>query len=121
MGLFGRNKQKQELEEQRRLEEAMHERAMRLVDTRGVIVRAAEAELQAAIAAVRGIDAGTRGAPRGGDARARRGQAQRRDDDRHGVRAERRVALGQLTGRPAVVPRSLAPTAAPACALTRSN
>ena len=54
MGLIRRNgKQKQELEEQRRLEEAAHERAMRLVDTRGVVVRAAEAELHAAMAAVR--------------------------------------------------------------------
>ena len=54
MGLIRRqNRQKQELEEQRKLEEAMHERAMRLVDTRGVIVNAAEAELQAALAAVR--------------------------------------------------------------------
>jgi hypothetical protein len=52
MGLIRRNKQ-QELEEQRRWEEAAHERAMRLVDTRGVIVNAAEAELQAALAAVR--------------------------------------------------------------------
>jgi hypothetical protein len=54
MGLIRRHsRQKQEREEQRKLEEAMHERAMRLVDTRGVLVRAAEAELQAAIAAVR--------------------------------------------------------------------
>jgi hypothetical protein len=54
MGLIRRqNKQQQELEARRKLEEEMHARAMRLVDTRGVIVRAAEAELQAAIAAVR--------------------------------------------------------------------
>ncbi len=54
MGLIRRTgKSKAELEEQRRLEEAAHERAMRLVDTRGVVVRAAEAELQAALADVR--------------------------------------------------------------------
>jgi hypothetical protein len=54
MALIRRNsKQKEELEEQRKLEEEMHQRAMRLVDTRGVVVRAAEAELQAAIAEVR--------------------------------------------------------------------
>jgi hypothetical protein len=53
MSLMRRNRQKQELEEQRKLEEAMHQRAMRLVDTRGVVVRAAEAELQTAIADVR--------------------------------------------------------------------
>jgi hypothetical protein len=53
MGLIRKNKQKQALEERRKWEEAAHERAMRLVDTRGVIVNAAEAELQAALAAVR--------------------------------------------------------------------
>jgi hypothetical protein len=54
MGLIRRHsRQKREREERRKLEEAMHERAMRLVDTRGVLVRAAEAELQAAIAEVR--------------------------------------------------------------------
>jgi septal ring factor EnvC (AmiA/AmiB activator) len=54
MGLIRRHtRRKQELEERRKLEEAMHQRAMRLVDTRGVVVRAAEAELQAAIAEVR--------------------------------------------------------------------
>ena len=47
------NRQKQAIEEQRKLEEELHQRAMRLVDTRGVVVRAAEAELQAAIADVR--------------------------------------------------------------------
>jgi hypothetical protein len=54
MGLIRRqSKQQRELEAQRKREEEQHQRALRLVDTRGVIVRAAEAELQAAIAAVR--------------------------------------------------------------------
>ena len=38
---------------QRQLEDELHERALRLVDTRGVVVGEAEAELHAALAAQR--------------------------------------------------------------------
>jgi hypothetical protein len=54
VGLFGRKKaQRREAEEREQLEAASRERALRLVDTRGVVVRRAEAELQAAMADVR--------------------------------------------------------------------
>jgi hypothetical protein len=54
MGLMSRKKaRKQEAAAQQSVEEALHERALRLVDTRGVMLRAAEAELQAAVAALR--------------------------------------------------------------------
>ena len=39
--------------EQARAEQELRDRALRLVDTRGVVVREAEAELQAAIAELR--------------------------------------------------------------------
>jgi hypothetical protein len=42
-----------ELAARRQLEDELRERALRLVDTRGVVVREAEAELHAALAAQR--------------------------------------------------------------------
>jgi hypothetical protein len=54
MGLIRRKKKnRKERTEEEQAELAMRERALRLVDTRGVIVREAEAELHAAIAEVR--------------------------------------------------------------------
>jgi hypothetical protein len=55
MALISRNKNAQQHEAARleAEEAAMRERALRLVDTQGVVVRAAEAELQAAIAELR--------------------------------------------------------------------
>ena len=44
---------KDDVAQQRQLEDELHERALRLVDTRGVVVREAEAELHAALAAQR--------------------------------------------------------------------
>jgi len=41
---------KAEAAQQRQLEDELHERALRLVDTRGVVVREAEAALHAALA-----------------------------------------------------------------------
>jgi hypothetical protein len=51
MGLIRRNKSDQERAAEQQAD-ALHQRAMRLVDTRGVVVRKAEAELRAAIADV---------------------------------------------------------------------
>jgi hypothetical protein len=49
-----KNTREQEAAAQREAEaEALHQRALRLVDTRGVVLRDAEAELQAALAAQR--------------------------------------------------------------------
>jgi hypothetical protein len=53
MGFVKRRSTNQQAAEQAQAAEALHERAMRLVDTRGVVVREAEAELQAAIAELR--------------------------------------------------------------------
>jgi hypothetical protein len=47
-----KNVQRQQTEQERE-EEALRERALRLVDTRGVVVREAEAELNAALAELR--------------------------------------------------------------------
>jgi hypothetical protein len=54
MSLIRRKKANEaDASEQARLADELHQRALRLVDTRGVVVRAAEAELQAALAAQR--------------------------------------------------------------------
>ena len=55
MGLLRRKNTKKQhaAAELKAEEEALQERALRMVDTRGVTVRAAEAELQTAIANVR--------------------------------------------------------------------
>ncbi len=53
MGMIRRKNVEGQKAEQERHEEALRERALRLVDTRGVVVREAEAELNAALAEVR--------------------------------------------------------------------
>jgi hypothetical protein len=53
MSFIKRKSEKAERAAQRQLEDERHQRALRLVDTRGVVVREAEAELHAALAAQR--------------------------------------------------------------------
>jgi hypothetical protein len=53
MGLIRRKNERNEQQLEAESEAALRERALRLVDTRGVVVREAEAELHAAIADVR--------------------------------------------------------------------
>jgi hypothetical protein len=50
---FVKRKNSSRADEQARAEQELRDRALRLVDTRGVVVREAEAELQAAIAELR--------------------------------------------------------------------
>ena len=53
MSFVKRRSTSQQAAEQEKAEQELRDRALRLVDTRGVVVREAEAELQAAIAELR--------------------------------------------------------------------
>src|SRR3954454_10331589 len=50
MSFMKRKSEKADIAQQRQLEDELRERALRLVDTRGVVVREAEAALHAALA-----------------------------------------------------------------------
>jgi hypothetical protein len=77
MGFIGRkNRRKQSAAAEQKAAEAMHQRALGLVDTQGVLLRAAEAELQAAVSELRAYATPER-ERRFADAKARVAEARR--------------------------------------------